>query len=60
MRMTSTRSLRKLISRDAMSISELKELLEQSGLVFDAVYDAYTDDQVKCDSEKVTVIAHKA
>ena len=41
-------------------ISELKELLEQSGLVFDAVYDAYTDDQVKCDSEKVTVIAHKA
>ena len=40
-------------------ISELKELLEQSGLVFDAVYDAYTDDQVKCDSEKVTVIAHK-
>ena len=53
MRMTSTRSLRKLIS-------ELKELLEQSGLVFDAVYDAYTDDQVKCDSEKVTVIAHKA
>ena len=43
-----------------MPISELKELLEQSGLVFDAVYDAYTDDQVKCDSEKVTVIAHKA
>ena len=41
-------------------ISELKELLEQSGLVFDAVYDAYTDNQVKCDSEKVTVIAHKA
>ena len=35
-------------------------ILEQSGLVFDAVYDAYTDDQVKCDSEKVTVIAHKA
>ena len=32
-------------------ISELKELLEQSGLVFDAVYDAYTDDQVKCDSD---------
>ncbi len=43
-----------------MRFQKLKELLEQSGLVFDAVYDAYTDDQVKCDSEKVTVIAHKA
>ena len=43
-----------------MRFQSLRSFLEQSGLVFDAVYDAYTDNQVKCDSEKVTLIAHKA
>ncbi len=40
-------------------LSEIKQLISEAGLVFDAMYDAYTDEPVKEDSEKVTIIVHK-
>lgn len=39
--------------------SEIKQLISNAGLVFDAMYDAYTDEPVRADSEKVTILVHK-
>lgn len=38
---------------------EIKQLISNAGLVFDAMYDAYTDEPVRADSEKVTILVHK-
>ncbi len=44
----------------AYTLEEMKELLQNAGLIFETAYDAYTKDTVHEKSERITVIARES
>ena len=53
------RRFREVHCQRAYSIETIRRLIERSGMIFEGVYDAFTDEPPKTSSERIYVIARE-